>query len=278
MCRGLVPVILLLTACPAADDDGPAPTDPVETGTVPGDDDDDADTGTLPTDPSAPGLRGSLVGADGEALAHYAVMACSTSFCLNASSDAEGGFVFQVDPGTPIAFKTHEVLSHPARAAALTPLVVADGPAIDLGTVYVPDLPEGVALGSEALDPQVLAVGDGLELTLNAADLVAPFGVFLHEIGAARLPDVHVPDYAALQGEQVLHVYAMAPFSTTSTSPIGLRVPTDLPSGSVAHARSIDYLDGTFSAPVALVSDGAFLVTAPGEGVSNLTHLVISAP
>ena len=73
-------------------------------------------------------------------------------------------------------------------------------------------------------------------------------------------------------------MYALAPFATSSARPVGLRVASDLPAGATAHARSVDYLDGTFSAPVRLTADGTSLSTAPGEGVTALTHLIITAP
>lgn len=273
----LLPTWVLFAACSAGDTAEPSiTTDASDTAIVSGDDDDS--TGTVPVDPLGPGLVGRLVGADGAALAHFDVQACSSVFCLTGATGADGEFAFQVDPGTRIALKTHEVLSNPARAAVLIPVEVPEGPAVDLGAVFVPDLPEGVPLGSERSDPQVLSVGDGLELTLNAADLVAPFGVFLHEVGAARLPDNYLPAYPAIGDEGVLHVYAMVPFSTASTSPIGVRVPTELPSGASARVRTIDPLDGTLSEPIELVSDGSALATAPGTGVSELTHLVITQP
>lgn len=270
-------VLFLAVACgPAGSspsiDSGDTDVNPV----VPGDDDDD----TVPpvtTNPQEPGLWGTLVGADGQPLDHYEVMACSANTCLNGVTAADGSFAFLTAPGTQLAVKTHEEVSgtHP-RGVALEPCLVMDGPSVDLGTVYVPDLPEGVALGDA--DPQEIPLGDGLELTLSAADLVAPFGVFLHEIGASLLPAEHVPVYEELDGEEIVAVYAMYPFSTGSSSPIGVRLPTTLPAGTKVNVRTIGYIDGAFSEAAAATSDGTSLETDPGEGIYDLTHLVISLP
>lgn len=280
-------VVLALVAC-----SGPTSGD-VE----PGDDDDDDDT-VVDTEATGttgetgapitetgitgePGVAGVVVGPDGEPISGLQILCCNVATCYVDDSAGDGSFWFPLTyEGDPIeiAMKTHEDLYlTPRHGAALEP-VVFTGQHIDVGTLWVPDLPSGVRVGDPEDDPQTLRVGDGLELTVNRADLVPDLGVFLYDIAARRLPAEHVPPYPELGDETVWAVFAIHPFATTSASPIAIEVPCDLPAGTVVHVRAPDHLDGTMSAPATARCDGAVLTTDPGQGVTKLTHLVFSVP
>jgi hypothetical protein len=218
-----------------------------------------------------------LIGPDEQPLLDVQVLACQATTCLFGDSGSDGRFEFAVVPPANVALKTHTVLAqNPRLAAALEPVAVVDDTLVDVGTVYVPDLPAGSVIGPETEDPQTLQAGDELELTVNRADLTAPLGEFLFDVAARRLPEQHIPPYPELGGEQVVAVYAMHPFGGTSASPIGVRAPADLPDGTSVKFRTISEIDGTFSEPVTGQVDAGYAATGPGVGITRITYLVIT--
>lgn len=220
-------------------------------------------------------LRGSLVGEDGAALGEVAVMACTDLFCLNGETEPSGAFSFLLDPPARVAVKTHEDLgATPRLAAALHPCMLVDEP-LDLGEVYVPTLPDGVRLGPSLTQVQTLDAGDGLTLTLRRGDLQVAFGDTLIDVAARRVPADRTAPYA-MAGEQLLAVYALHPFAATSDTPVGLRLVSDLPTGTAVWFRTLSELDGSPSQPVAGHADGTALVTDAGLGIDRLTWLVVT--
>jgi hypothetical protein len=243
----------------------------------------DAGSGTtadVPTSGSpidGPGIVGVLVDANEQPIGNEDVLGCLATTCYFGKTAADGSFAFAIEPPAEVALKTHpDIARNPRWAAALEPIHLVDGALVDAGTVYVPELPAGAILDLETDEPQTLAVGDGLELTVRQADLGAPPGVFLYDLAARRIPAAHVPPYPELGGREVLAVYALHPFETTSDAPIGVRAPSELPDGTAVELWTMSHLDGTFSEPVAGHVDAGFVVTDPGLGISRLTHLVIS--
>lgn len=224
------------------------------------------------------GIVGVLVDANEQPIADEDVLGCLATTCYFGKTAADGSFAFTIDPPAEVALKTHpDPTRNPRWAAALEPIrLVNEGVVIDAGTVYVPELPAGAVIDTTTDQAQVLAVGDGLELTVLAADLSAAPGVFLHDLAAALLPSAHVPPYPELGDREVVAVYALHPFETTCASPIAVRFPTTLPDGTTVELSTIDHLDGTLDAPVPGHVDGGFVVTDPGQGITRLTHLVIS--
>ena len=279
-----------LIGCDSGGDDGSGDTDPAtdtdtdaDPDTSDTDDTDTDPTGTdtdtdLPIEPGEPGVTGILLGPDGVALSGHDVLICFPGQCVFAVSGQDGSFGLALEPGTPVAVKTHEdINADPIWGAALEPAIVGDG-TLDLGNVHIPDMPEPVELGPESADPQTLAVGDGLTMTFNRADLDAEIGVFLYDVAARRIPAEHVPPYPHLHGEAVEAVYAIHPFATESSSPVAFELPSALPAGTLVHLRSIGILDGTFSAPAIGHADGTKVTTDPGEGLDFLTYVVVSVP
>lgn len=223
------------------------------------------------------GLVGRLIDASEQPIADEDILACLATTCYFGKTEADGSFAFTIEPPAEIALKTHpDPARTPRWAAALEPIRLEGDAIVDAGTVYVPELPAGAVLDEATDAPQVLAVGDGLELTVQRAELRAPPGTFLYDLAARRLPAEHVPPYPELGDRDVLAVYALHPFETKSDAPIGVRAPLELPDGTAVALWTIDHLDGTFSEPVPGVALAGFVVTEPGVGISRLTHLVIS--
>lgn len=261
----LVVVLLAQLGCDETPADGPGGA-----GTGPG-----GGTGAG-GDMEGPGLAGLLVDASEQPLASVAVLACMTTTCLYGSSEADGRFVFEIEPPASVALKTHEELSKmPRWGAALKPVRIVDGARVDAGALYVPELPEGTPLGPEDTDPQALTAGDGLELTLRRADLTPALGEFLFDIAARRIPVEYIPAYADLD-EEVIAVYALHPFAAQSASPIAIRAPCDLPDGTPVSFRTVSEIDGSLSVPAPGHANGSVVATDPGTGITRLTYLVIS--
>lgn len=250
--RHLAVLLLFISACGAGDDEVGEPA-------------------------AGPGIVGRLVDGSGQGIAGVEVLACQATSCAYADSDAEGRFEFELEPPAQVALKTHPNLAAtPRLAAALEPVDLVDDALVDLGSVYVPELPAGVVIGPDADDPQTLAAGDGLELTLNRADLIAPIGEFVHDLAARRIPAEHVPHYSDLGTDHILAVYALHPFATTSTTPMSVRVPIDRPDGTTVRFHVVSELDGNCSPAVTGQVEGGYATTDPGTGITRLTHLIVT--
>jgi hypothetical protein len=224
-----------------------------------------------------PGVRGRLIDADGHALAGVEVLACQATTCFYGDTNDEGRFEFVIEPPADVALKTHANLaSVPRMAAALVPVDIVDDAIVELGDVYVPELPEGVVLEQASEGVEVCVLGEGLELSLRSADLTPSVGEFLYDVAASRIPSEHVPAYPELGDAQVLAVYALHPFAATSASPIGVRVAVDVPNGTEVELRTLSHLDGNVAEVVTAVVENGEAVTAPGVGITRLTYLIVS--
>ena len=225
------------------------------------------------------GVTGVLKNEAGRPLARAKVLACMTKVCLVGETGTDGRFSFSIDPPVDVVIKTEpDLASSPRRSAAMMPLTLAGRRVIDVGSVYVPNLPAGRPFGPGADEPKTVAAGDGLQLTLSRKALKPRPGDVIVELAARRVPAARVPKYAALGGEEVIAVYALYPFAATSATPIAVRVASALPDGALVKFRTINEIDGTFSAPVPGRASAGFLATDPGAGITELTWLVISAP
>jgi hypothetical protein len=224
-------------------------------------------------------VTGVLKDEAGRPLARAKVLACMTKVCLIGETGADGRFSFSIDPPVAIVIKTEpDLAGSPRRGAAMMPVVLADRRVVDVGAVYVPIIPAGRPFGPGAADPQTMQAGDGLQLTLSRRALKARSGDVIVELAARRLPAARVPKYPALAGEEVIAVYALQPFAATSTAPIAVGAASTLPAGTRVSFRTINEIDGTFSAPVPGRASGRDVATDPGTGITELTYLVISRP
>jgi hypothetical protein len=223
-------------------------------------------------------VTGELRSESGQALPYAEVQACSATLCLYGESDANGRFRFEL-PATPAAFviKTPEdVAAHPARSAALAPVLRAPARrSIDMGTVHVPQFAGLRSLPHPVAASRVEA-GDGLELTIVGGELTPAPGKSIVALAARQLPPARIPAYELPRGETIVAVYALHPFGARSRSPVAVRAPATLAAGDPVRFRTIREIDGTFSPPVPGHATGTHVATEPGQGISELTHLVIT--
>jgi hypothetical protein len=231
------------------------------------------------------GVTGVLKDEAGRPLARTKVLACMTRVCLIGETGADGRFSFSIDPPVDVVIKTEPDLAasppggaSPRRGAGMMPVRLAERRVIDVGSVYVPSLPAGRPFGPGTDDPQTVQAGDGLQLTLSRKALKPRPGDVIVELAARRLPVARVPKYAALGGEDVIAVYALHPFAAVSATPIAVRAASSLADGTRVNFRTINEIDGTFSAPVPGQAARGYLATDPGAGITELTWLVISRP
>jgi len=254
-----------------------------------GDDDAErADTGprpdTSPDDPDAgldlpdgPGLAGFMRDGNGEVLGQTQVLACMATTCLYGETEADGFFFFELEPPADVALKTVEDSdTDPRRAGSMCPIDIVDDELVYAHTLYVPLLPDGVLFGPVENDPQTLAVGDGLELTLNRADLTPRLGDALVDAAARAVPPERRCAQLVLPGEEIIAVYALHPWAAVSSSPIAARAPSDLTAGTEVKFRTIDHLAGEWSEPAVGHADGSYVSTDEGAGFLEMTWLVIS--
>jgi hypothetical protein len=225
------------------------------------------------------GIVGLVKNERAEVIGNAIVLACTKSYCYMGRSKSDGSFFFPVEPPVRMIMKVAEDrASSPRRAEGIQPLQIIDNSLVETGTIYCPTLGAGAALGPARDDPQTLALGDGLELTLRRADLTPVLGISIENLAARAVPAERRPRFEELDGEELIAVYALFPFGTTSASPIGAKVPSDLADGTVVHFRTVEELDGALSAPAAGRADGAFVSTDPGQGILKLTWLIVSRP
>jgi hypothetical protein len=225
------------------------------------------------------GVTGVLKDEAGRAMARAKVLACMTRVCLIGETGADGRFSFSIDPPVDVVIKTEpDLAASPRRGAAMMPVRLAERRVIDVGPVYVPNLPAGRPFGPGTGDPQTVQAGDGLQLTLSRKALKPRPGDVILELAARRLPAARVPKYAALGGEEVIAVYALHPFAAASATPIAVRAASSLADGTRVNFRTINEIDGTFSAAVPGQAARGYLATDPGAGITELTWLVISRP
>lgn len=237
-----------------------------------------SDGGSDPdTAAAGPGLAGVLKDEADQPLAYEQVLACMSTLCLFGDTDANGRFFFAIEPPAMVALKTLEdYWDSPRRGATLCPVEIVDTSLKNVGSIYIPFLPEGAPIGAASDDPQTLLVGDGLEVTLRRADLRPRLGDALVAAAARAIPPERMPPLPAVEAEQVVAVYALHPFAATSASPIAVRAASSLPPGTRVTFQTISEIDGAFSEPVSGRADGAFVATDPGTGITELTWLVIS--
>ncbi len=223
-------------------------------------------------------LTGVLRNETGQPLAYSDVQACTTIVCLFGESGPDGRFRFELPVGpAQFVIKTPEdVSTTPRRAAALSPVRVSGRSYIAAGSVDVPVLPDALALRSAGGDRQTVEAGDGLELTISLSDLVAPAGKVLVGVAARRIPAAQVPSYDLPGDETIVAVYALHPFAATSRSPMGVNVPSGLPSGTPVRFRTIREIDGSFSEPAPGRATGTHVATDRSAGITELTHVVIT--
>lgn len=231
------------------------------------------DASTLP---DGPGLAGKFRDEDGDVIPNEQVLACMQETCFFGQSDETGLFFFELEIPSDVALKTPPAPSEtPRRAAALCPIDIRDETLVVTDLLAV-SMPPGPLFKSPAMDPQTLETGDGLELTLNRGDLTPRVGDSLVDAASRLLVGDQICASIAIDGEELLMVYALHPFAATSSTPIKVRAESDLPAGTQVFFRTISEIDGELTDPVTGMADGTYVATDDGLGIQDLTYLVIS--
>jgi len=273
--RLLPPLLLALSSACGGGGGGSGDDD----GGDPGGDIDAAVDGPDGGGEAGPGLAGTLRDENGDPRNGQQVAACMSHTCLYDTTGLDGRFYFPIEPSEDIALKTPERLGEfPRRGASLCPILIRDQSLVDVGDFHVPSLPDGTFIEAEDQDPQTLDVGDGLELTLSRGDIEPAVGDTLVDAAARLVTPERRPDQLAVEGEEIIAVYALHPFAATSSSPIQVRADSTLTAGTAVNFRTISEIDGHFSEPVSGAADGSVVATDEGLGITELTWLVISVP
>jgi hypothetical protein len=226
----------------------------------------------------SPTIVGTVRTDAGRAIHDIMVQGCTTTVCLVTRTDAAGRFsISGLTPPVRVAVKTpQDDTVSPWRAEAIAPLNLVTSGMVDIGTLYVPTLPKPVTLQTDK-DLQTIALPDGLSLTLHRSDLKIPaLAAHADKLSARLIPLKQAPRFDELGSEKIIALYALYPFASKSTSSIAVRAKTSLPAGTKVQMRTINELDGTLSEPHTGTSDGRFIKSDEGAGISSLTWLIIS--
>ncbi|MFB3814168.1 MAG: hypothetical protein ACE14L_08655 [Terriglobales bacterium] len=210
-------------------------------------------------------------------LAGVRVQGCTKTVCLTAATEPSGRFYISgFDVPVDVAVKIPEdETATPPRLEAVTPVRLVDDSVADAGTLYVPAMPAPVRLGVKSA--QAVELSQDVALKLNSNDFVwPPTARRTDQLAARLLPSMHVPRFPELRGEEVVAVYAFFPFGTRSKSKIAVRLATTLPAGTSVRLRTVGELDGRLSSPEGATSNGRYIVSDPGTGITDLTWLVVS--
>jgi hypothetical protein len=223
------------------------------------------------------GVTGVLRDEGNRPMPQARVLACMQKVCLVGQTAADGRFTFQIDSPVDVVIKTEEQAdATPRRGAAVLPVRLRESRLMDVGAVVVPTLPAGQPFGPGVQDPQTVDAGDGLTLTLSRSALKPAAGQAILNVAARRLRPAAIRRYPPLPDERIVAVYALHPFAAVSTAAVSLRATSTLPAGTPVKFRTIDEIDGSFSAAVPGRATGTHVATDPGTGIGRLTYLVIS--
>jgi len=232
--------------------------------------------GTLAGDQGS-GVTGVLKDEGNRPVPGAKILACMQKVCLVGETAADGRFRFQIDPPVDVVIKTEEQAdAAPRRGAAVLPVRLREPRVVDVDAVMVPTLPAGQPFGPGVADPQVVDAGDGLTLTVSRRALKPAAGQAILNVAARRLRAAAIRRYPPLDGETIVAVYALHPFAAASSAAISVRAMSTLPAGTPVKFRTIDEIDGSFSAAVPGRATGTHVATNPGTGIGRLTYLVIS--
>ena len=208
---------LLLFGCPDGDDDDSSGDDDVsddDTG-----DDDTGDDDTAP--PTEPYLAGYLYDVTCTTpLADVRVTFCQES-CMFKQTDASGRYVFDgLDPVSGVL----DVVGHINSDGAYYTGTVEeyDIPAtgsVEVGDTCLPEIPSVQELGS---GPQLVEVGDGLELTFDPDDVEWVLGI--PQIGAVEVPE-SAWRLVDIEGVDVTAVWAFYVWGSVAANPIETAMP-----------------------------------------------------
>ena len=235
-------------------------------------------------------VEGSVVDFAGAAVPKASVSMCSRS-CYGAEGAADGTFSIAIGNYIdPTDYALH-VSGRPDFADVYTKVGAPSGTTITFAPVRVPRLPasgpalppdKGPASSVESGDLR-LDVPEGVTIAIDVADV--ELGALGRELRVASVGLDQMPDFAEpLAG--VVALYALAPPSATSSAPLGVHLKNTggLPALAAVELyvldddyRPIPPTAGSarLAATAHVSADGASIDSDPGQGIANLTWIVV---
>lgn len=233
-------------------------------------------------------VTGRLQDPSAKPLANVAVSICGRA-CFSDETDATGAFHVRVNTRLPEGGYVFFAHARPRHGSVLLPLPSTPAERIDLGPVIeLPVLSEESGLvpedeapeSSVRVGPLTIGVAAGTKWQLAFEDLADE--VDGRRLRFAKVPVERAPSFAA--GATL--VYALAPFDAKPSKPVSLTLSD---TGGLAAGTAVDILvmgSLGFDAPNAggkpqlaakghVSADGKSIATDPGEGLPNLTWVVI---
>ncbi len=225
-------------------------------------------------------FKGQVTHLDGTPWGNASVGLCSSIACLNPIlSGAAGTFEDQLSPDDYVV----DVLGDNSDGGTATPVYFhlrLDSNVALTSPIVLPETGPGVMVDGGV---QTVQVDSSLSLTVDPDSFTWP-GTPDDSIAGIRLPAGDWPASYASDlrdgGEaSILAVWALNPFQAVSSTPIAVVIQNqfDLAPGSHAQLFGIDVATGMPADAVDLqvAEDGGLLTTLPGQGLSELTWLLL---
>jgi len=246
------------------------------------DDDDDADD----DDDSAPPTEPYLIGTVYDVTCTQVLPGIRVTFCQNKQpcafldTDEQGQYILDDLVGGGVG-QLH-VAGHINADLVPYSAVVAEVDIPESGFAEVVDacLPEIAQVLPLTGGMQEIAAGDGLQLTLDPDEVIWIMGE--PQIGAVEVPET-AWGYMAVEGVQLLGVWATYMWGATSETPIPATMPMRGEIDCDTDEVTLYVMSDEVSAPVAvgpavLDCDAQTVSTGEGEGLEELTWVAFGKP
>lgn len=227
------------------------------------------------------GVSGVLKDEAGAPLKGISILACSATECQYGTTKDDGSFAVPNLKLVDLAIKTEDDYeASPKKGAAMHPIKLEQANMIvDLKDIFVPTIMKTVPFSPASTQPATLTLDDGVTLTVVGKDLMRSVTADrIDYLGARAVPAGRRAPTIAIPGETIVASYDLIPFATKSASKIPVKLDLKLPGGTPVYFRTIDELNGKLSAPATgkEAQDGLSASTDPGQGIDNLTWLIVS--
>ena len=226
-----------------------------------------------------PVVYGVVVDKGGLIIAKSPVLACTPTICLAALTDHLGRFAIgTTELPADFALKLPEDASElPHIAEWMHPVHFEGNGIVAVGALHRLELLPPLAMDGPKDVTQTFELGAGLALIARRTDLQIPLAAAHDDqLAVCAAPLDFAPPFLGLGSEKVIAVYSLSPFGTLSDTPIGVKWATKLPAGTQIKLRTIGQLSGILSPPMLATSDGTAATTAAGNGIVELSWLIVS--
>lgn len=227
------------------------------------------------------GVSGVLRDEAGTPVKGISILACSATECQYGTTKDDGSFTVPNLKLTDLAIKTEDDYeATPKKGAALYPIKLAQANmTIDLKDMFVPAIMKTAPFSPSSTMPTMIALDDGITLTVVGKDLVRNvIADKIDYLGARLVPAERRAPTMTVPGETIVASYDLIPFATASKSKIPVTVALKLAPGTPVYFRTVGELDGKLSDPATgkEAQDGLSASTDVGQGITNLTWLLVS--